>query len=294
MPLQAPVKLNTGAEMPTVGLGTWKSQPGQVEKAVATALKNGYTHIDTAAAYENEKEVGDGIIDSGVPREKIFLTTKLDNPDHLNVLGALESSLKKLQTPYLDLWLMHWPAPMKDNKADKSINWIDTWKTMEKVYKEHPQKLRAIGVSNVSLPWLKQLLEVATITPAVNQIELHPSCAQAELVDFCVSKGISVTAYSPLGSDFSPLLENEVVNKIAKAHNVPPATVLISLQANRPLCTVLTKSVSEARILANRKLIELSEAEIKELNEIEKTARFRACEPNWTGWGNLGFADAND
>ncbi|EPQ52265.1 Aldo/keto reductase [Gloeophyllum trabeum ATCC 11539] len=250
------VKLNTGAEMPTVGLGTWKSQPGAVEHAVEFALKNGYRHIDTAAAYGNEKEVGLGIKASGVPREQIFLTTKLDNPDQRNPAAALQSSLEKLQTPYLDLWLMHWPAPMtKDGKADKGHDWLQTWKDMEKLYLENPDKLKAIGVSNFSVAFLERLLKEAKVVPAVNQIELHPSCPQQELVDYCVSKGIVVTAYSPLGSDNSPLLKNPVVNKIAEKYSVSPANVLISLQANRPGVTVLPKSVTNERILCKQRLL---------------------------------------
>ncbi|KAI0078636.1 Aldo/keto reductase [Panus rudis PR-1116 ss-1] len=290
MPASKFEKLNTGALMPTLGFGTWKSQPGKVEKAVEVALKNGYRHIDTATAYENEKEVGVGIKASGVPREEIFLVTKLNNTDHADPEAALEYSLKQLDTPYLDLWLMHWPAPMtKDGKADKSLNWIDTWKKMEKIYKEHPDKVRAIGVSNVSIEFFEQLLKEATVVPAVNQIELHPSCVQDDLVKYCVDKGIVVTAYSPLGSDNSPLLTHPTVEKLAKKYEVSPANILISLQANRPGVTVLTKSVTPERIIANSKIVDLTDEEIKELHEIEKTKPFRACAPTWTGWGWLGF-----
>ncbi|KAJ6612644.1 Aldo keto reductase [Mycena sp. CBHHK59/15] len=286
------VKLNTGAEMPTVGLGTWKSPPGAVEHAVEYALKNGYTHIDTAAAYANEKEVGQGIAASGVPRSSIFLTTKLDNPDQKEAAAALESSLKNLGTDYLDLWLMHWPAPMtKEMKADKTHDWLDTWKSMEKLYKAHPDKLKAIGVSNFSEEFLERLLAVAEVVPAVNQIELHPSCPQEDVVEFCVKKGIVVTAYSPLGSDDSPLLTNEVVKKLAAKYSVEPANVLISLQANKPSVTVLPKSVTNSRILSNMVIIDLTDEEMKELHEIDKTHHFRACHPSWTGWGGLGFRD---
>jgi glycerol 2-dehydrogenase (NADP+) len=176
-------------------IGTWKSAPGAVEHAVEFALKNGYTHIDTAAAYENEKEVGDGIAASGVPRGSIFVTTKLDNPDQKEAPEALESSLKKLGTDYLDLCaprlllaslmneltdnvgLMHWPAPMTKGTpalADKTHDWLDTWKSMEALYKAHPDKLKAIGVSNFSVEFLERLLAVAEVVPAVNQIEMHP------------------------------------------------------------------------------------------------------------------------
>ncbi|KAJ7741446.1 Aldo keto reductase [Mycena maculata] len=294
MPASTSVKLNTGADMPTVGLGTWKSAPGAVEHAVEFALKNGYKSIDTAAAYQNETEVGEGIAASGVARATIFLTTKLDNPDQKEPLAALESSLKKLGTDYLDLWLMHWPAPMTKGEpplADKTHDWLDTWKEMEKLFQAHPDKLKAIGVSNFSVEFLERLLAVATVVPAVNQIELHPSCPQEDVVEFCTKKGIVVTAYSPLGSDNSPLLANEVVTKIAAKYNVQPANVLISLQANKPNVTVLPKSVTNTRILSNAVIIDLTEEEIAELQAIDKTHHFRACHPSWTGWGSLGFPD---
>ncbi|KAF7290947.1 Aldo-keto reductase [Mycena chlorophos] len=294
MPASTQVKLNTGAYMPTVGLGTWKSQPGAVEHAVEYALKNGYKSIDTAAAYQNEAEVGQGIKASGVARDSFFLTTKLDNPDQKEPDAALQSSLSKLGVDYLDLWLMHWPAPMtKDTpaKADFTHDWLDTWKNMERLYKAHPDKLKAIGVSNFSVEFLERLLAVATIVPAVNQIELHPSCPQHDVVEFCEKKGIVITAYSPLGSDNSPLLTNPVVTKIAEKHGVAPANILISLQANKPNVTVLPKSVTNTRILSNAKIVDLSAEEIAELEEIDKTHHFRACHPDWTGFGSLGFPD---
>ncbi|TFK34439.1 NADP-dependent oxidoreductase domain-containing protein [Crucibulum laeve] len=295
MPASKTTKLNTGAEMPTVGLGTWKSQPGAVEHAVEYALTHGYTHIDTAAAYGNEAEVGKGIKASRVARESFFLTTKLDNPDQGNAEEALLTSLKKLDTPYLDLWLMHWPAPMThDGKADKTIDWLDTWKAMEKIYKAHPDKVKAIGVSNFSVEFLERLLSSAEVVPAVNQIELHPSCPQQDVVDYCRKKGIVITAYSPLGSDNSPLLQNETVKEVADKYNVTPANILISLQANREGVNVLTKSVTNSRIETNRVVIDLTEEDVEKLQSIDKTHHFRACHPSWTGWGSLGFPDCKD
>jgi len=296
------VTLNTGAVMPAIGLGTWKSAPGEVEHAVEFALKTGYRHIDTAAAYGNEAEVGKGIKDSGVSRSEIFLTTKLNNPDHSDPLSALQSSLKSLDTPYLDLWLMHWPAPMKfddDNKmvADKTLNWLDTWKAMVKVYKSHPDQVKAIGVSNFSIDYLEILFaehKEGDVVPAVNQVELHPGCVQKELREYCKKKGIVVTAYSPLGSDGKdgPVLrENEVVKRIAKTHGVGVGTVLIGLQINSDNTTVLPKSVTKSRIEENLKMISLSDEEVQELNAINETVSFRACNPEWTGWGHLGFPD---
>ncbi|KAI0763166.1 Aldo/keto reductase [Irpex lacteus] len=292
MPLKSSVKLNTGAEMPTLGLGTWRSAPGEVEKAVEVALKAGYKSIDTATAYGNEEEVGHGIKASGVPRESFFLTTKLNNTDHRRVPEALEDSLRKLGTTYLDLWLMHWPAPMLPaGGADKDWDWKNTWKAMEKVYRENPDKVKAIGVSNVSVEYFEELLKVAEVTPAVNQIELHPSCNQAELVNYCRSKGIALTAYSPLGSQDSPLHDNPVIKKIADKHGVSTANILVSLQANKPDVTVLAKSVTPQRVIDNLKLVDLSSEEIDELTSLEKESPFRVCKPWWTGHGDLGFED---
>jgi len=293
MPLQKVTELNTGAIMPLIGLGTWKSTSEDVKLAVETALKNGYRHIDTASAYGNEKEVGEGIKASGVPRSDIFLTTKLNTPDHRDALGSLNKSLDLLGTEYVDLYLLHWPAPMtKDWKADKTGNWLDTWRSMEKVYREHPNKVKAIGVSNVSAAYLEDLLKLPdVIVPAVNQVERHPSCLAEDELVASTKAGIVVTAYSPLGSDKSPLLKNEIVLRIAEKYKITPANVLVSFQVNTPNVNVVPKSVTPERIISNLKVVDLTEEEIAELKTIDKTAHFRACAPTWTGWGNLGFRD---
>ncbi|KAF7325863.1 Aldo-ket-red domain-containing protein [Mycena kentingensis (nom. inval.)] len=270
MPASTSVKLNTGAEVPTVE----------------------HKSIDTAAAYGNEAEVGQGIKASGVSRESFFLTTKLDNPDQKEPDAALASSLSKLGVDYLDLWLMHWPAPMtKDTPAgpDFTHDWLDTWKSMERLYKANPDKLKAIGVSNFSVEFMERLLAVAEVVPAVNQIELHPSCPQHDVVEFCEKKGIVITAYSPLGSENSPLLTNSVVTKLAEKHGVAPANILISLQANKPNVTVLSKSVTNSRIQSNSVVVDLTTEEMEELDAIDKSHHFRVCNPDWTGFGSLGF-----
>lgn len=292
MVVQQYVKLNTGAQMPVLGLGTWQSPPGEVREAVKVALEAGYRHIDAATGYGNEKEVGEGIKLSGVPREEIFLTTKLNNSDMKDPKTAFEYSLKQLDTPYIDLWLMHWPAPMtKEWKPDRSIDWLDVYKEIEQIYKENPDKIKAIGVSNCSESYLKRLLQHATVVPAINQIELHPSCPQTDLIKFSLSKGIAVTAYSPLGSTGARLAGHEVVKKVAEKKGAAPHAVLLSLWANRDQISVLCKSVTPERIRTNMKLIDLSQDEIDELLEIDKTSHFRCCAPDWTGYGSLGFPD---
>lgn len=292
--LNSTVKLNTGAEMPIIGLGTWKSEAGKVEKAVEYALKEaGYKHIDTATAYGNEKQVGEGIKASGVQRESFFITTKLNNDDHDKVEQALNYSLKQLDTPYIDLWLMHWPAPMISPpslcKPNKDLDWLNTWKEMERVHLANKDKVKAIGVSNISAPYLERLLKVAKVIPAVNQIELHPSLPQKDIVEASEKAGITITSYSPLGSDQSPLLTNETIVKISQKYKVQPAAILISFQAAHPNRAVIPKSVTPTRILANTRLVELTKEEVSEIAKIGETKTFRVCGPKWTGWGDLGF-----
>ncbi|KAJ6108512.1 hypothetical protein N7523_009835 [Penicillium sp. IBT 18751x] len=260
-------KLNTGAEIPALGLGTWQSSPGEVARAVAHAIKVGYRHIDTALCYGNENEVGQGIkeaIDAGiVKREELFVTTKLWCSYHARVEEGLETSLKNLGLDYVDLYLMHWPLAMNPNgnhpvfpklpdgsrDIDHSHSHVTTWKSMEKLIGSG--KVKAIGVSNYSVKYLEELLPQATIIPAANQIENHPSLPQQEIVDYCKAKGIHITAYSPLGSTGSPLFTAEPIVTVAKKRNVTPATVLLSWHIARG-SSVLAKSVTPERIEANR------------------------------------------
>lgn len=244
-------KLNTGAEIPALGLGTWQSAPGEVARAVAHAIKVGYRHIDTALVYGNENEVGQGIkeaIDAGiVKREDLFVTTKLWCSFHARVEEGLNESLKNLGLDYLDLYLMHWPVAMNP-KGNHNIfpkladgetrdivrdwNFVDTYKSMEKLVPSG--KVRAIGVSNHSVEYLEKLLPQVSIVPAANQIENHPSLPQQEIVDFCNKKGIHVTAYSPLGSTGSPLFSAEPIVAVAEKRGVTPATVLLSWHSKFP------------------------------------------------------------
>ncbi|KAJ5790705.1 uncharacterized protein N7518_007716 [Penicillium psychrosexuale] len=260
-------KLNTGAEIPALGLGTWQSQPGEVARAVFHAIKVGYRHIDAALCYGNENEVGQGIkeaIDAGfVKREDLFVTTKLWCSFHARVEEGLEQSLKDLGLDYVDLYLMHWPLAMNpkgnhnifpklaDGSRDiiHSHSHVTTYKSMEKLI--GTGKVRAIGVSNYSLKFLEELLAQATIVPAVNQIENHPLLPQQEIVDFCNKTGIHITAYSPLGSTGSPLFSAEPIMAVAHKRGVTPATVLLSWHIARG-SSVLAKSVTPARIEANR------------------------------------------
>ncbi|KAJ5608009.1 Aldo/keto reductase [Penicillium hordei] len=260
-------KLNTGAEIPALGLGTWQSQPGEVARAVSHAIKVGYRHIDAALCYGNENEVGQGIkeaIDAGiVKREDLFVTTKLWCSFHARVEEGLQQSLTDLGLDYVDLYLMHWPLAMNhkgnhnifpklaDGSRDiiHSHSHVTTWKSMEKLV--GTGKVKAIGVSNYSVKFLEELLPQATIVPAANQIENHPLLPQQEIVDFCNKAGIHITAYSPLGSTGSPLFTAEPIVAVAEKRGVTPATVLLSWHIARG-SSVLAKSVTPARIEANR------------------------------------------
>ncbi|KAL5373539.1 hypothetical protein PMIN06_009019 [Paraphaeosphaeria minitans] len=279
--------LNTGATIPALGLGTWQSAPGEVKKAVIHAIEAGYRHIDCASCYQNEDEVGEAlqdVISRGiVKREDLFITSKLWCTFHTRVEEGLQQSLDMLKTPYVDLYLMHWPVPMNpkgnhplfpkledgSRDIDHSITHIDAWKNLEAYYKSHPDKVKAIGVANYSVKYLEKLLAQSTITPAANQIENHPLLPQQEIVDFCRSKNIHITAYSPLGSTGSPLFQDAGVLAVAKKHAVGPGTVLLSYHLARG-SSVLAKSVTPSRIDENRKLIALDAGDVQALEAIHK------------------------
>jgi len=275
--------LNTGAKIPAIGLGTWQSKPNEVNKAVQYALEAGYRHIDTALAYGNEKEVGDGIKASGVPREEIFLTTKLDNPWHKRVTEGIESSLKDLQTDYVDLYLMHWPSSTDPNDLKKhhpDWDFVKTWAEMQKL--PETGKVKAIGVSNFSVANLQKLLSAPTtkIVPAVNQIELHPSNQTPRLVQYCKNKGIHCTGYSCLGSTDSPLVSNKTLLQLAEKKGKTTAQILLAWGIQKGW-SVIPKSVTKSRIVANFDIdsLTLTDDEVKELDNIND--KFKVCGDSW-------------
>ncbi|MCJ1399826.1 hypothetical protein MMC11_003029 [Xylographa trunciseda] len=275
--------LNTGEKIPAIGLGTWQSQPNEVTEAVKIALKKGYRHIDTALAYGNEAEVGKGIKESGVPRNEIWLTTKLDNTWHHRVNEGIESSLKDLGTDYVDLYLMHWPSSTDPNDTQKHLpdwDFIKTWQELQKL--PATGKVRNIGVSNFGIKNLEKLLNDPSckIVPAVNQVELHPNCPSPKLVQFCKEKGIHCTGYSCLGSTNSPLYKDATLLKMAEKKGKTPQQLLLAWGIQKGW-SVIPKSVSKERIEKNFELDgwELSSQEVHELDNLPD--RFKVCGDGW-------------
>ncbi|KAK9328522.1 NADP-dependent oxidoreductase domain-containing protein [Lipomyces starkeyi] len=288
--------LNDGNVIPALGLGTWQSPDKEVYEAVLTALKTGYSHIDAAFCYGNEVPVGKAVKDSGVPRENIFLTSKLWSTGHTRVTEDLEVSLKNLGVEYLDLYLMHWPVTLNPNGnhplfpttstgardllPDEEWNYINTWASMQELLKTG--KVKSIGVSNFSTYHFEQLLKAPTtiIVPAVNQVEMHPYNPQEKLVTYCKEKGIHLTAYSPLGSTAAPLQQEAIVKMIAEKVGRSPAQVLISWAIWRGT-SVIPKSVTPGRVASNFEDFIMSDADGQLINEISKTTRKRIVMPNW-------------
>ncbi|KAI5296758.1 hypothetical protein KEM55_005646 [Ascosphaera atra] len=286
-------KLNTGATIPAIGLGTWQDAKA-MEDAVYNAIKHGYRHIDCATVYQTEDAVGNGIRKSGVPRDQLFITTKLwSNAHHPDdVLPACKESLERMKCDYFDLYLMHWPVAYKrghemqpknsdGSPATVDIDYVDTYKAMEKLL--DAGLVKAIGISNFAKHEVERVLKEANVVPAVHQLECHPWLQQKSFIDWHKSKGIHCTGYSALGnqnalykqgSNIPPLIEDPTIKKIAEKHNKTPAQIALAWGVNNGH-SVLVKSKTPSRIKENFESdFKLSDEDMKELYSIDKKRRF--------------------
>ncbi len=256
--------LHNGVKMPWVGLGVFKVKDGdEVIQSVKAALKNGYISIDTAAVYDNEEGVGQAIRESGVPREELFITTKLWNSDqgYESTLKAFETSLNKLGLDYVDLYLIHWPGKDK---------YKETWRAFEKLYKEG--RVRAIGVSNFQIHHLEDLISSAEIKPMVNQVEFHPHLTQKELLAFCKKEGIQLEAWSPLKR--GQLLDEPVLKELAQKYRKSVAQVILRWDLQLGVVTI-PKSIKEHRIIENADIFdfELSQEDMDKIDCLNQDSR---------------------
>ncbi len=267
------VELNNGVKMPWFGLGVFKMSDEEVHGAVLAALKAGYRSIDTAAAYQNEAAVGAAIRASGVPREDIFLTTKLWNEDQKarRALEAMDESLTRLGTDYVDLYLIHWPW---------AETYVETWSALETIYAAG--KARAIGLSNYHSHHIDALLATASVVPAVDQIEFHPNLVQSQLRSYCDGKGIRVEAWSPLMR--GECADEPTICTLAEQHQRTPAQIVLRWNLQHGVVTI-PKSVREERIIENAGIFDfvLSEQDMAALDALDQGRRFGA-DPDLLGF----------
>jgi 2,5-diketo-D-gluconate reductase A len=257
--------LNNDVVIPQLGFGVWQVPSEGTAKAVRTALDSGYRSIDTAAAYRNEAGVGEAIRSSGLPRQDLFVTTKLWNSDqgYDPALRAFDASLSELGLDYVDLYLIHWPLPKRDN-------YVDTWRALEKLHADG--RVRAVGVSNFQVPHLRRLLDETEIVPAVNQVELHPNLQQAALREFHALHGIVTEAWSPLAQ--GALLSEVIVTSLAAKYGKSPAQIVLRwhLQLGN---VVIPKSVTPSRIAENIDVFdfELADDDMTVISELDMGTR---------------------
>lgn len=241
------VFLNSNYEMPLLGLGVYKATgENEAENAIASAVASGYRLIDTASVYKNEENVGRGIAKCGIPREELFITTKVWNTAQRlgDIQGAFDRSLERLKLDYIDLYLIHWPVPGC---------YLSTWKTLEDI--QHSGRARSIGVSNFEIRHLEELKSVSGIVPAVNQIECHPLFYPKELIDYCQNKGIQVQAYAPLAR--GAYLDNDLLCVLGTKYGRTPAQIGLRWAVQKGI-SVIPKSVHPERIQSNAAIFDFS------------------------------------
>ncbi|CAO3649752.1 unnamed protein product [Cunninghamella blakesleeana] len=293
-------KLNNGKELPLIGFGTFKGHSGdsEVYEATKIALQEGYRFIDTAYIYETENAVGRAVRDSGVPREEAFILSKLwqnfHEPQH--VRPVFDRTLKNFGFDYLDCYIIHWPMAwefggyefkevsiFRGQKDCKRIDVpiIDTWREMEKLVDEG--LVKTIGVSNFTIPMLEELLKDARIPPAVNEVEIHPSLPQQELLDYCTNNNIALIAYSPIGNPGYAgknlkTVEEPKIKEIAEKYNISTYQLLLNYGVSRNYA-VIPKSVTPSRIKANIQFVKISDEDIKTITEVGLQHPIRTCSP---------------
>jgi len=257
--------LNDGHQIPQLGFGVWQVSTDDIVRAVAKALEVGYRHIDTAAIYGNEEGVGRAIAECQIPREELFITTKLWNDSHGvdSAVRAAQDSLSRLRLDYLDLYLIHWPTPARDR-------YVAAWQGLEKVQAEGLS--RSVGVSNFTEEHLRRVLDEGSVVPAVNQIEVHPTLTQEDIIAVNDELGIVTEAYSPLG--LSADLENETVGSVADAVGRTPAQVILRWHVQQGR-VVFPKSVTPSRIQENFELFdfELTDDQLSAISAVNADNR---------------------
>jgi len=275
-------ELSNGVQIPCVGFGTWQVENGHVAvRPVRAALDCGYRHIDTAAGYGNEESVGAAVRESGIPREEIFITSKLQNGMHgyENTLAAFEQSMKNLGTGYLDLYLIHWPNPIRFRSRWQEAN-AGTWRAFEELYAAG--RIRAVGVSNFHPHHIEELMKTAKVRPMVNQIRLCPGDTQAEVAAYCRANGMLLEAYSPLGT--GKIFHVPAMQALSQKYGRSIAQICIRWSLQRGYLP-LPKSVTPERIKENADVFgfELSPEDVQAIADLEGSCG-HAADPDTITW----------
>jgi len=262
------ITLNDGHTIPQLGFGVFRVEPSETERIVSEALEIGYRHIDTAAAYGNEIGVGKAIEASGIPREEVFVTTKLFDSDQgtQSAFDAMDLSLEKLGLDYVDLYLIHWPVPSRDL-------YVESWRALEEI--RDKGQSRSIGVSNFMVPHLERLLDETDTVPAIDQIELHPYLQQPEVVEFARKNDTQIESWGPLGQGKYPLLELPEITSAAETHGKTPAQVVIRWHLQEGYI-LFPKSNSRERMAQNFEVFdfELTADEVAAITALNRNQRF--------------------
>ncbi|KAI0972702.1 aldo/keto reductase [Xylaria arbuscula] len=291
-------------EIPSIGLGTWRSDKGKVAHAVEFALKSGYNHVDAALIYRNEEETGKGIRAANVPRDKLWVTSKLWNADHrpTEATIAVQKSVTDLGVKYLDLYLMHWPVafvPGEGEKVDESTTIVDTWRAMENIARSN--LTRKIGISNFSKRDVETILGICQICPYAHEFETHPYLQQQDFIDYHKKIGVKVIAYSPLANTnpiykdkkkVEPILEDPFWVDLAAKKNATVAQTVLAWGLQRDTI-IIPKSVHEDYIIENLGALDIQFAE-EEMRDIAKQDKRARLNNPGRSWGIKLFADLDD